>query len=191
MGTDPIDLAVPTCVLAQSVVLTQLVRLLRTRKKHVTVTGATGQVGSALGGGTLHSWAGIGHGDGSQETLLAGVQGSHYARQNWSRVDVLIIDEISLIDGELFQKLSFIAKKMRSADKPFGGIQLVLCGDFLQLPPIKGSFAFETPEWRECVPNSNVVQLTVVHRQRADQKFVRYQYQHTRTAESMCSLCAC
>ena len=56
---------------------------------------------------------------------------------------MLIVDEISLCDRGLFEKLDGLAKIVRKNDKPFGGIQLVVFGDFLQLPPVKGSgFAF-------------------------------------------------
>jgi ATP-dependent DNA helicase PIF1 len=53
----------------------------------------------------------------------------------WKKVNILIIDEVSMIDAEFFDKLNYIAKSIRGNTQPFGGIQLILCGDFMQLPP--------------------------------------------------------
>ena len=56
--------------------------------------------------------------------------------QQWRRCRHLIIDEISMIDAEYFDKLEAVARTVRKNDLPFGGIQVILCGDFLQLPPV-------------------------------------------------------
>lgn len=71
------------------------------------------------------------------------------------------------------QKLEYVAREVRCNDRPFGGIQLVLCGDFLQLPPIsradnsgsegQATFCFQSEAWDRC--NFNCYELTVVHRQ--------------------------
>jgi len=96
----------------------------------------------------------------------------------WRTVQTLIIDEISMIDGVLFDKLEFIARKLRKNPQPFGGIQLILTGDFLQLPPVpdhaantrrEASFAFEAKTWNNCVGDPII--LTKVFRQK-DQAFV-------------------
>ena len=67
---------------------------------------------------------------------------------------MLIIDEISMLDGVFLDKLNDVAKRVRKSDKPFGGIHLVFCGDFYQLPPVslnnRRSFAFESAAWKEC-----------------------------------------
>lgn len=55
---------------------------------------------------------------------------------HWRRCKVLVVDEVSMLDGRLFLKLERVARLVRRSDRPFGGIQLVLCGDFLQLPPV-------------------------------------------------------
>lgn len=69
-------------------------------------------------------------------------------RDRWRNTKILIIDEISMMDSELFDKLEILAKKIRKNDKPFGGIQLILSGDFLQLPPVKSNdFAFDAISW--------------------------------------------
>ncbi|CCM00349.1 uncharacterized protein FIBRA_02379 [Fibroporia radiculosa] len=98
--------------------------------------------------------------------------------ERWRIVKTLIIDEISMIDGVLFDKLEFIARHLRRSDEPFGGIQLVLSGDFCQLPPVPDrnnnvpqppTFAFDAECWTECVGRPIV--LHRVFRQK-DQGFV-------------------
>ena len=144
--------------------------------KCVELTGATGLVASASSGRTLHSWAGVQLGKDSKETLLERVQNDKYATQRWQRVDTLFIDEISFVDGHLFDSLEHIASQLRRRRR-FGSIQLVLCGDFLQLPPVRRasdppcSFAFKSDAWKRCV--DVVVQLRTVHRQHTDPNFVR------------------
>ncbi|THH28278.1 hypothetical protein EUX98_g5905 [Antrodiella citrinella] len=98
--------------------------------------------------------------------------------ERWKEVRTLIIDEISMIDGLLFDKLEFIARALRRNSAPFGGIQLVLSGDFCQLPPVPDrangtqqppTFAFDAKSWSQCV--GKPVVLTKVFRQK-DQAFV-------------------
>jgi ATP-dependent DNA helicase PIF1 len=78
-----------------------------------------------------------------------------------------VIDEISMLDGELFDKLDSLARNIRRDDRPFGGVQLLLVGDFLQLPPIKKEgkvlFCFEAKSWRNAVELN--VELKTVFRQ--------------------------
>lgn len=83
-----------------------------------------------------------------------------------------------MIDGDLFDKLEFIARILRGNNKPFGGIQLVISGDFCQLPPVPDSwngrpvpvkFAFEADTWQRCM--GRPVVLRHVFRQK-DEAFV-------------------
>ena len=69
-------------------------------------------------------------------------------KQQWKLCKHLIIDEISMIDSELFDKIEAVARAVRNNNTPFGGIQLIVCGDFLQLPPVikqdeKKKFCFQ------------------------------------------------
>ena len=98
-------------------------------------TASTGVAACHIGGKTLHSFAGIGNGSGDLDSCIKQASAEPSASQ-WRRCQCLIIDEISMIDAELFDKLEAIARTVRRSRKPFGGIQLVLCGDFLQLPPV-------------------------------------------------------
>lgn len=113
------------------------------RKKHkklgpqvVSVTASTGLAACNIGGMTLHSFAGIGLGEETVSQLVDKIRRNRKANQRWKTTKVLIIDEISMIDGELFEKLEEIARIIRRNPGPFGGIQIVLTGDFYQLPPV-------------------------------------------------------
>jgi ATP-dependent DNA helicase PIF1 len=78
---------------------------------------------------------------------------SRQAALRWKEAEVLIVDEISMLSAELFDKLSYVAQKVRQDDRPFGGLQVILCGDFYQLPPIgvgkDAKFCFESATWEE------------------------------------------
>ena len=118
---------------------------------------------------TLHSWAGIGLGKGSVSELYIKIRRNQKAMRNWLCTDLLIIDEISMMTAELLDKLNEIGKKVRSNRKPFGGIQVLLVGDFYQLPPVNKSdevtkFAFESDAWKELITSS--IELTIIQRQK-------------------------
>ena len=98
---------------------------------------------------TLHSWAGIGIGNLS---LMACVIKIRKNRKNFMRIKntrILIIDEISMLDAKYFDKLNSVLKVLLSSTHAFGGIQVVLCGDFLQLKPPNGQFIFNSKAWKE------------------------------------------
>lgn len=78
---------------------------------------------------------GIGSGTNTLENCIA-MASSRVHLQQWRNCQHLIIDEISMIDSELFDKIEAVARAVRKCDAPFGGIQLIICGDFLQLPPV-------------------------------------------------------
>ncbi|RUP50709.1 DNA helicase Pif1 like protein [Jimgerdemannia flammicorona] len=113
------------------------------------VTAPTGMAAINIGGQTLHSWAGIGLGNESAEVLANRINGGGAARRRWEDVQVLIIDEISMVHRDLFAKLEYIARRVRGKPEPWGSIQLVVAGDFFQLPPVDRNpraaiFAFQS-----------------------------------------------
>lgn len=126
-------------------------------RKRVDVTALTGCAALLLGqkAKTLHSWAGVGLAKGTAEILIATIQKMAYAKRRWITAKLLIIDEISMMTPELFEKLDSIGRALRNPAQPWGGIQLVVCGDFFQLPPVnKGwdsgktpRFVFDSPAW--------------------------------------------
>ena len=124
---------------------------------------------------TLHSWAGIGLGKGSVSELYVKIRRNQKSMKNWLCTDLLIIDEVSMMTAELLDKLNEIGKKVRGNKKPFGGIQVLLVGDFFQLPPVNRSdettkFAFESDAWKELITSS--IELTEIQRQK-DEIFQR------------------
>lgn len=123
----------------------------------VAVTASTGIAATLIGGSTLHSWAGFGISTKpfDPKELDPFILN---ARKRMKEVDVLVIDEISMLPAYLFTKLDAALRYFRRSDEPFGGVQMVLIGDFLQLPPVQGRndeadvdyrFAIEAPSWRE------------------------------------------
>src|SRR5207244_3938005 len=124
----------------------------------------TGISAIAIGGTTLHSFLGIELGTGSVDDLVKKIKRKSKATQNWLTLDVLVIDEVSMLSSELFEKLENIGRILKCAiphrllgnqpqipDPPFGGIQLVLSGDFLQLPVIgdESKFCFQSEVWKK------------------------------------------
>jgi ATP-dependent DNA helicase PIF1 len=121
----------------------------------VAVTAPTGIAASHVQGTTIHSWSGIGLGKGSAQMLLQKVQGNSAACDRWRKARALVVDEISMLDSGLLDALDFIGRNVRTASHlPFGGLQLLFCGDFLQLPPVSlgqygASFAFASRAWAQ------------------------------------------
>ncbi len=134
--------------------------------RKIATTSTTGISALLIGGRTVHSFAGIGLGQGDTQNLYSKVAKNHNAVKSWRNVEILIIDEISMLSPILFDKLEFIARKIRLNEKPFGGIQLLLCGDFCQLPCVDSElFCFQSEKWSECIFPEDMVYLTQVIRQ--------------------------
>ncbi|KAF4666907.1 hypothetical protein FOZ61_009115 [Perkinsus olseni] len=145
-------------------------------QKSTSITALTGIASTLLDrrATTLHSFAGIGLARGTKQDLVRFVKRNGKAVQNWHDCRVLIIDEVSMMSADLFNKLDYVAKEIRSErTKPFGGIQLVLVGDFYQLPPVfknrqsdanldQGLKCYESPEWERAIEIN--VRLTQVYR---------------------------
>lgn len=163
-------------------------------KTTVFVTASTGMAASSIGGTTLHSYTGLGLCNETPEVLVEKLlknKSSIKAKRRWEKTKVLIIDECSMISPELFSKLDIVARNVRGIlDAPFGGIQVILCGDFFQLPPVikntpgsaatigigapqqqQPSMIFETKTWKELIGN-NIVVLKEIQRQK-DPKFIK------------------
>ena len=115
--------------------------------KRASITSTTGISAIQLSGKTIHSWAGIGLGDKSVNFLVKEIKKTK-AMCRWKYSRMLVIDEISMLAPSVFDKLNEIGQILRNNKLPFGGIQLVLCGDFLQLPVIDSAdFCFESKYW--------------------------------------------
>ena len=157
----------------KSVLLREIIRVLREKHKRepdrVAVTASTGLAACNVGGVTLHSFAGIGLGKEAAPELVKKIKRNSKAKIRWMRTKVLVIDEISMVDGDLFDKLESIARAIRNNGRPFGGIQLVITGDFFQLPPVPdygriAKFAFDAATWNTSIDHT--IGLTQVFRQK-------------------------
>jgi ATP-dependent DNA helicase PIF1 len=121
---------------------------------------------------TVHSWSGIGLGNGTIEHNVTKIMKNRYAKATWKDVDILIIDEISMMSKKLFEMLDAIGKAVRRSQKPFGGIQMIFSGDFYQLPPVGNKdepdttkFCFESEVWFQTFNIKNHISLTRIFRQ--------------------------
>ena len=161
----------------KSFVLKEIIRLMQSQYdvNELQVVAPTGMAAIELGGWTIHSFAGIGLGQGTPDELYTKVNSFPKSRARWRQAAVLIIDEVSMLSAALFDKLEYIATKIRR--KPaFGGLQLIMCGDFFQLPPVskasetKEGFAFQASKWKECVPETFT--LTQIFRQVGESSFI-------------------
>lgn len=135
---------------------------------YLGITAMTGAAAVLIGGTTLHSYLGIGLGKDSEDDLVKKITGREKLKRKWRDTSILVVDEVSMLPADLFDKLNRIAKRVRKRSEPFGGIQLVFGGDFLQLPCIKGDFCFESKAWKEC--RFEIFNLTKIMRQ-ADKQF--------------------
>ena len=158
----------------KSVLLRETIKVLRDKYRRepdrVAVTASTGLAACNVGGVTLHSFAGIGLGKEPVPELIKKIKRNQKAKNRWMRTKVLIIDEISMVDGDLFDKLEAIARAIRNNGRPFGGIQLVITGDFFQLPPVPdhggrdAKFSFDASTWNTSIEHT--IGLTQVFRQK-------------------------
>lgn len=157
----------------KSVLLKEIIAALRTKYRRepdrVAVTASTGLAACNIGGVTLHSFAGIGLGKEPAPELVKKIKRNQKSKNRWLRTKVLIIDEISMVDGELFDKLEEVARSIRNNGRPFGGIKLVITGDFFQLPPVPGGgraarFSFDAATWNTSIEHT--IGLTNVFRQK-------------------------
>jgi len=114
----------------------------------IYITSTTGLSSLLIDGMTINRFSGIGTGEKDIETIIKKILKMKSIRNRWINTNILIIDEVSMMNPEIFDKLEIIARKIRKIEEPFGGIQIILSGDFLQLPPVKSdSFCFEAFSW--------------------------------------------
>ena len=149
-------------------VLNQFIKLAKAGGKHVSVTATTGLAATHLGGTTIHSWAGIGVSDELPQRFADHVAKGR--REIIEKTDVLIIDEISMLHDFRLDMVDEACRLVRKKpDVPFGGIQLIMSGDFFQLPPINrgdsraGGFVVHSKAWDELDPT--ICYLEEQHRQ--------------------------
>lgn len=151
--------------------LNRFIKLAKNEGKHVSVTATTGLAATHLGGTTIHSWAGIGVADyispGFAEHMSKG------RHEIIEKTDILVIDEISMLHDYRLDMVDEVCRLVRKNDEPFGGIQVVMSGDFFQLPPVNrgngraGGFVVNANVWQELDPV--ICYLEEQHRQDDEQ----------------------
>ena len=119
---------------------------------NVAVTASTGIAATHIGGMTIHSWSGVGIKDALSPQDLEAISGREKIVKRMKKAHVLVIDEISMLDGKILEMVDKILKTVRQSEEPFGGIQIVCIGDFFQLPPVTRQgdmmrYAFESNAW--------------------------------------------
>ncbi|MFZ1626487.1 MAG: PIF1 family DEAD/DEAH box helicase [Candidatus Moraniibacteriota bacterium] len=134
-------------------VLNRYIQYLRRQKIEVAVTASTGIAATHMNGVTIHSWSGLGIRDALTEREAKDIAESGDLVARYRKTKVLIIDEVSMLDANRLDAVEKLCRAMKDPFLPFGGLQVVLCGDFFQLPPVnKGGetirFAFESAAWQ-------------------------------------------
>ncbi len=144
------------------------VRYLKEHGIQPSITASTGIAATHVGGMTIHSWSGIGIRRALSEYDLDAMASNEGLVRRLAKAKVLIIDEISMLDGTVLDMVDQVSRTIRMKQEPFGGLQVILVGDFFQLPPIakqgeRAQFAFDSKAWK--LANPIICYLSEQHRQ--------------------------
>ncbi len=133
--------------------LNQLISYLKKSKIRTGVTASTGIAATHLEGRTIHSWSGIGIKREMDEKSIKHIAKDKKLNKRIRETKILIIDEISMLDADRLNLVDRVCKKIKDPFLPFGGLQIIMCGDFFQLPPVsqnqKPRFAYESSIWQD------------------------------------------
>jgi ATP-dependent DNA helicase PIF1 len=161
----------------KSFTIKYIIELLKANNKNVGLTATTGTAAFIIGGQTIHSYMGMGIGEESIADIFIKIKKKAGIYRTLVELDVLIIDEVSMLDAALLEKISGILCYVKShslkdtglLNKPFGGIQVIFIGDFCQLAPVKGFYCFLSKLWIEA--DIKVIMLDELVRQNDDLLF--------------------
>lgn len=161
-------------------VLNEYIKYLKDNEVEVGVTASTGIAASHMGGMTIHSWTGLGIKDNLSRYDLEDLEEKSYLHKRLVKTKVLIIDEVSMLHHSRLDLVELILRQLRRNDEPFGGLQVIFCGDFFQLPPVvrggeqlvdenlfyetpKSNFAYHSSAWKNL--DLRICYLEEQHRQ--------------------------
>ena len=154
----------------KSTLLRHIINLKKEQKQNIGITSTTGISADLINGKTLHSFLGIGLGKENIDALFKKIC-IFKKYEMLKNLDLLIIDEISMLNIELFEKIDLLFKRIRRNSRFFGGLQVILSGDFLQLPPVLcDKFIFSSKLWNDL--NFKTIYLQEIVRQ-SELQFVR------------------
>lgn len=158
----------------KSALIRQIYKHALSISKDIHVTALTGCASILLNckAKTLHSWAGIGLGNGTTEQIILKIRKNKFLKSTWRDTDILVVDEVSMLSLKLFDMLNAVGKAVRGNLKPFGGIQIIFSGDFYQLPPVGDNsepdtqrFCFESDDWNSVFHRDSQIELKKIFRQ--------------------------
>lgn len=151
----------------KSYTLKEIINYLKSENINYAVTSSTGCSAVLINGQTIHSYMNLGIGQIQKDTIIKKLKANK--RYNTIKtLECLIIDEISMIDNYTFDSISSIFKEIKGVNEPFGGIQLIIVGDFCQLSPVSGDYCFKSDEWKNI--NPHIIILNELMRQKDDMK---------------------
>lgn len=142
------------------------------KKFQIDVTSTTGLAAVNVQGQTIHSWAGVGICNKPVKDVIEKILQRTKLKKQITECKILAIDEISMLDARTFDYIDEVLRNMRDGSKPFGGIQVLLFGDFFQLPPVEkeSGFCFNSKTWQNL--NLKTIFLEKIYRQ-SDEKFIK------------------
>ena len=157
----------------------EYVRFLRSHAIEPAITASTGIAATHISGMTIHSWSGIGIREKLSKRDVADIAAKQHVAKRVNRANILIIDEVSMLAPHVLDMVDRVCRSVKKSEEPFGGMQVVLVGDFFQLPPVvkrrvaagadslsqggeddqttfieepSGIFAYESAAWRRAEP---------------------------------------
>jgi len=160
----------------KSFLIKSIVKHAENNEKHIKVCALTGCAAILLEckATTLHMFAGFGLANKKNEDLVSELFTKKAQKlKNWKKLEVLIIDEVSMMSLKLLLLLDLIAKKYYKNDKPLGGLQVIFTGDFYQLSPVfsngcekeESMYCFQHILWEQLFPKPNQIVLKTIFRQ--------------------------
>jgi DNA-dependent RNA polymerase auxiliary subunit epsilon len=154
-------------------VINQYIEYLKSHRVNASVTASTGIAATHIGGMTIHSWSGVGIKNDLTDWDIDGMEQKQYLVKRLTNASVLIIDEVSMLSPNMLDMVDQVCKALRRSTEPFGGLQIVLSGDFFQLPPImrgvrsgEEEFADSSRAWRGA--DIRTCYITEQYRQQSD-----------------------